>query len=183
MAMALSFLPLATFHHDAKAEPISQSPWEHSFWQKSSPAMRAYACRYAWRAPQWCESIAADRRLYAVEEAEMFGPQITADDVRWLRLLESGDPQSLDDEDVAFIHNRAEANADPQAMEILGYLYSQGLGVKQDYGEAYIWYGRAYLSGESHVQENMDIVWSLLNQTDQVRAREIAQQYNLPEVK
>src|SRR3546814_2333633 len=55
------------------------------------------------------------------------------------------------------VRRRAVERRDPQAMEILGFLYAEGLAVKRDYVEAYRWYGLAFLAGEASVRANMDI--------------------------
>ena len=48
---------------------------------------------------------------------------------------------------------------DPEAMEIMGYLHARGIGVPRDPEIAYIWYGRAFLGGETGVKANMDVLW------------------------
>src|SRR3546814_12981930 len=57
-------------------------------------------------------------------------------------------------EEVAMVRRRAVERRDPQAMEILGFLYAEGLAVKRDYVEAYRWYGLAFLAGEASVRAN-----------------------------
>src|SRR3546814_8058245 len=64
------------------------------------------------------------------------------------------------------LRRRAIERRDPQAMEILGFLYAEGLSVARDYVEAYRWYGMAYLAGEHSVRPNMDVVWELLQRSD-----------------
>ena len=61
--------------------------------------------------------------------------------------------------DIEFIRRWAEETGDPAAMEIMGYLYARGIGVPRDPEFAYIWYGRAFLAGETGVKVNMDILW------------------------
>ncbi len=150
-------------------------------WENASPVMQSYVCHYADRAPSWCERLQAAAKTYGIDEAEVFGPVASPDDLRWLDLLENGDPRDLSRDDIAFIHQRAKVGKDPQAMEILGYLYSQGLGVERDFAESYLWYGQALLAGEHHVRENMDAVWTLLVHSDRVKADQLARQFSLPE--
>src|SRR3546814_18105356 len=64
------------------------------------------------------------------------------------------------------LRRRAIERRDPQAMEILGFLYAEGLSVARDYVEAYRWYGMAYLAGEHSVRPNMDVVWELLQRSE-----------------
>jgi len=45
--------------------------------------------------------------------------------------------------------------------------------VKRDAAKAYIWYGRAFLKGQRHVKENMDILWSEISQTNPDAIRRI----------
>jgi hypothetical protein len=68
--------------------------------------------------------------------------------------------------EVAMVRRRAIERRDPQAMEILGFLYAEGLSVARDYVEAYRWYGMALLAGEASVRPNMDIVWQQLQRHD-----------------
>src|SRR3546814_12020035 len=63
-------------------------------------------------------------------------------------------------------------------MEILGFLYAEGLAVKRDYVEAYRWYGLAFLAGEASVRANMDIVWALLQRHDLEGAMAIAREFD-----
>ena len=76
------------------------------------------------------------------------------------------------------MRRRAVERRDPQAMEILGFLYAEGLAVPRDYGEAYRWYGMAFLAGERHVRANMDIVWQQLQRHDLEAAAALAREFD-----
>lgn len=136
------------------------SPWQHQTWRQSGPEMRHYICGHSVRKPAWCGGRERELKVYEPKEPEPIGPAFSADDSRWYRLLTEGDPESFDTEDVRFIRHRAEATGDPDAMEILGYLYANGYGTGRDPAEAYIWYGRAALEGKAGMQPNMDLLWA-----------------------
>ncbi len=140
------------------------SPWEHPLWHNATTMMRIYLCDHARRPPSWCgeaQELPANVELPAPQ-----GPPLHADDARWLAFLEQSDPANLSAADVATIRRRAVQRRDPQAMEILGFLYAQGEAVERDYVEAYRWYGLAYLAGETRVRANMHIVWQQLQRHD-----------------
>lgn len=152
------------------------SPWEHPLWHESTVPMRLYLCDHARRPPSWC--AAAQPLPGKAELPEVQGPPLHEEDARWLAFLEKVDPANLSEEDVAMIRHRAAARRDPQAMEILGFLYAEGLGVARDYAEAYRWYGRAYLAGETRVRANMDVVWDLLQRHDLAAAVELVREFD-----
>src|SRR3546814_18505119 len=76
------------------------------------------------------------------------------------------------------VRRRAVERRDPQAMEILGFLYAEGLAVKRDYVEPYRWYGLDFLAGEASVRANMDIIWALLQRHDLDGAMAIARDFD-----
>src|SRR3546814_8057559 len=76
------------------------------------------------------------------------------------------------------VRRRAVERRDPQAMEILGFLYAEGLAVKRDYVEAYRWYGLAFLAGEESVRANMDIGWALVQRHDMEGDMAIAREFD-----
>ncbi|MEH6631976.1 MAG: hypothetical protein V7776_14195 [Halopseudomonas aestusnigri] len=76
-------------------------------------------------------------------------------------------------QDLKTLTKQAESG-DKESMELLAWMYVQGMmpkGAKEfDPNEAaYIWYGRAYLSGATEAKENMDKIWPSLNVTQQRR--------------
>ncbi len=157
--VALAFLIFSAAAAGAE-EPAEKSPWSHGLWRDSSPVMRAYACAHASRAPDWCQRKDDTEKVYEAPLDEVFGPHYSVDDARWLKMMQDPDPQGFTKNDVAFIVRRARDAQDPQAMEVLGFLYGRGLGVRRDPVEAYRWYGHALLRGATHVKENMDLLWS-----------------------
>lgn len=156
--------PAAEAKAGEAAAADAASPWEHHLWHNATTVMRLYVCDHARRPPGWCGE---ERELPArVPLPEPQGPPLVAEDAAWLAFLESADPANLTPQQVDQVRRRAVERRDPQAMEILGYLYAEGLAVERDYAEAYRWYGLAYLAGEQRVRENMDVVWQLLQRHD-----------------
>jgi hypothetical protein len=156
--------PAPATREGAASAGAGVSPWEHPLWNNATTMMRLYVCDYARRPPSWCEG---PRELPAdAELPEPLGPPLMEVDARWLDFLARADPANLSPADVAGIRSRAVERRDPQAMEMLGYLYAQGLSVERDYVEAYRWYGLAYLAGEQRVRPNMDVVWQQLQRHD-----------------
>ena len=150
------------FEQVEPAGPDAFSPWQHELWRDATPEMQAYVCSYAQRRPDWCSEAEAPIFVRPPAELELYGPRFSEDDARWLRMLGRGDVTAFNAEEAAFIRRRAERLQDPQAMEVMGFLYSQGQGVPRDPEQAYIWYGRAFLAGETQVKANMDILWQKL---------------------
>lgn len=54
----------------------------------------------------------------------------------------------------------AAANGNPLAMNSLGVMYDQGLGVKQDYAESRIWYQVAIDSGSQDAFYNLGVLYA-----------------------
>jgi hypothetical protein len=152
----------------APAEPAAPdpaaSPWEHPLWHNATTLMRLYVCDHARRRPSWCAEQPEPAAAAALPEPQ--GPSLTPEDAAWGAFLKTADPASLSPEEVAMVRRRAVERRDPQAMEILGFLYAEGLSVARDYVEAYRWYGMAFLAGEASVRPNMDIVWQQLQRHD-----------------
>ena len=144
------------------ADPAS--PWEHRLWHNATTAMRMYVCDYARRPPSWCGEHQELPAKSALPEPQ--GPPLIPEDAAWLAFLETADPTDLNAEQIDQVRRRAVERRDPQAMEILGYLYAEGVSVERDYAEAYRWYGLAFLAGEKRVRANMDIVWQQLQRHD-----------------
>jgi TPR repeat protein len=165
LAAALLAIPL-TFR--AVAGPVQESeslggdvrsPWQGGNWRHAGPEMRIYICRYAKLRPAWCDAADRAPTVHPSAKPEVYGPKFTAADAQWHRLLRSADPRTFTSSDIELIRKRAEETGDPEAMEIMGYLHARGIGVPRDPEVAYIWYGRAFLSGETGVKANMDVLW------------------------
>lgn len=139
------------------------SPWNDELWRSAGPEMKAYICSHASHGPSWCSHNKESLTVYPAPVPEMFGPNFTADDIRWLRLVAEGDPADFSPDDVAFIERRANQQGDPKAMEILGFLHATGTAIGQDPVKAYRWYGRAYMAGELQVKPNMDLLWTTID--------------------
>lgn len=174
--LALTLLPGSVTAEVAENAGQADSPWEHDLWHGATTMMRIYVCSHARRPPSWCaeeQQLPSEAPLPAEQ-----GPPLTAEDAAWLTFLETADPGNLSLKDVAFIKKRALNRRDTQAMEILGYLYAQGISVDRNYAEAYRWYGRAYLAGEKRVKPNMDLVWGLLQKFDLQAAVALTREFN-----
>jgi hypothetical protein len=148
---------------EAAGEPAA-SPWEHALWHNATSMMRLYICDHARRPPQWCGEQRALPAQVPLPDPQ--GPPLAAEDAEWLAFLEKVDPANPTPKQIALVRRRAVERRDPQAMEILGYLYAEGVAVERDFAEAYRWYGLAYLAGEKRVRANMDIVWQQLQRYD-----------------
>ncbi len=152
------------------------SPWEHPLWSNATTMMRIYLCDHARRPPSWC---AAPQELPAnAELPPVQGPPLVEEDAVWLAFLDGADPTNMSQEDVETVRLRAVRRRDPQAMEILGFIYAEGVSVERDYAEAYRWYGLAYLAGEQRVRPNMEIVWQQLQRHDLEAALALTRQFN-----
>lgn len=155
-----------------------RSPWQEEIWRGSGPEMRAYICRYAKRRPVWCDEVDREPSVHPMAEPEVYGPSFTAADARWYRLLRSGEPRAFTSSDIEFIRRWAEETGDPAAMEIMGYLYARGIGVPRDPEFAYIWYGRAFLAGETGVKVNMDILWQEMASRDEAALERVTRYFD-----
>jgi len=160
---------------EAADDPAS-SPWEHALWHNATTMMRLYICDHARRPPHWCGE---QRELPAhAPLPDPLGPPLVAEDAEWLAFLETVDAANLTPEQVALVRRRAVERRDPQAMEILGYLYAEGVSVTRDFAEAYRWYGLAFLAGEKRVRANMDIVWQQLQRYDLESALALTREFD-----
>lgn len=174
--LTLALLPGSLTAETAVDATQESSPWEHDLWNGATTMMRIYVCSHARRPPSWCSQ---EQQLPSeVPLPDEQGPPLTAEDAAWLNFLETVDPGNLSLKQVAFIKNRALKRGDTQAMEILGFLYAQGISVDRNYAEAYRWYGRAYLAGEKRVKPNMDLVWRLLQKFDLQAAVALTREFN-----
>lgn len=161
--------------HSGREAP-GASPWEHPLWSNATTMMRIYLCDHARRPPSWCgapQELPANAELPPVQ-----GPPLIDEDARWLAFLDGADPTNMSQEDVETVRLRAVRRRDPQAMEILGFLYAEGVSVERDYAESYRWYGLAYLAGEQRVRPNMEIVWQQLQRHDLEAALALTRQFN-----
>ncbi|WP_193368148.1 SEL1-like repeat protein [Pelagibius marinus] len=157
-------------------ETPAASPWEHPLWSNATTMMRIYLCDHARRPPSWCgapQELPANGELPPIQ-----GPPLVDEDAVWLAFLDGADPTNMSQEDVETVRLRAIRRRDPQAMEILGFIYAEGVSVERDYAESYRWYGLAYLAGEQRVRPNMEIVWQQLQRHDLEAALALTRQFN-----
>lgn len=165
----------ATAGTEAPSQPAGASPWEHPLWHKATTLMRLYVCEHARRPPGWCAE--AMQPPEPVELPEVMGPTLDPEDARWQHFLKTAVPAALSEDELTLVRRRAVGRRDPQAMEILGFLYAEGLTVPRDYVESYRWYGMAFLAGEPRVRANMDVVWTLLQRHNLEGATALAREF------
>ncbi len=157
------------------------SPWDDPRWRDSSRTMQLYICGSPDTRAEWCGDLADYRLAYhIVEYDEPFGPPMPPELARWYALIERGNLQTASPADIRLIRKRAEAEADPLAMETLGYLYFNGIGLGRDLARSYIWYARAVLAGQREAAANRDLVWALLVRENPVAARRLVKRFSAP---
>ncbi len=64
------------------------------------------------------------------------------------------------------MEERGFEDRDPDAFEMLGYLYTTGRGPTRDYAAAYQYYGLALVSGRDGVRPNLDELWRFLSEAE-----------------
>lgn len=75
-------------------------------------------------------------------------------------------------EDLRRVQTMADFGA-TDALEILGWMYAEGVMVDKSAEKAYEYYGRALLAGAAHVRPNLDILWPQLSRSAQTRLRQM----------
>lgn len=70
---------------------------------------------------------------------------------RTVKKIETGNPDWFDAE---IVRQRAELEGNVVSMELLGWMYERGRGVKQDFRKAFLWYSRAEIGGAKEVRGN-----------------------------
>ncbi len=142
------------------------SPWDAESWAAASDPLKTYICRREHPLAIWCADYLAAKDAQArpapVEEVDTKA----VPDVVWDELRGNTPLAALTPKDLELVRMRATRDGDPGAMEALGYLYTRGLVVRQNYVTGYRWYGRAYLAGAHHVRANMDKIWPMLKQAE-----------------
>ena len=78
--------------------------------------------------------------------------------------VEFGDPNWYD---VEVIRQRAEMEGHPPAMDILGWMYETGRGLKQDHRKAFMWYERAAIAGKTDLRGSSAKIFQRLSGRDQ----------------
>ena len=71
------------------------------------------------------------------------------------------------EDDILAMHVRAFEDVDTDAMEMLGYAFSAGWGVRANYRRAYEYCGLAYLAGVDRVSTNLGSLWPFLSVEEQ----------------
>ena len=63
------------------------------------------------------------------------------------------------------------------AQSTLGFMYSKGQGVPQDYIQAHKWYNLAAVQGDKTAAENRDIVANKMTPADVSKAQKLAREW------
>ena len=79
-------------------------------------------------------------------------------------------------QDVAELRSDAE-QGDAKAQYSLGFLYSKGQGVPQDYVTAYAWFNLATALGHAEARNSRDIVAEKLDTVSIARAQKLSDEY------
>ena len=160
------------------------SDWESFDWAELTSARATYICLSdqpaSWcgqwwesRATQVTKKVSESQSEAEKKEAEPYGPPALDEkpkmvsDADWEALLQRVATAPPNAADFRTLSLRAGEDADPAAMEVLGYAYAEGWGVAQDYAMAYRYYGRAFLAGARHVKPNLDQIWPFLTPEQQ----------------
>ncbi len=154
-------------------------------WQVAARLQNWDQCGADYTPPSWCgdlpEMISVGDSFSNHRESLAFGKKAEAE--RMLKaaiILENrvGAARNIQEgvlykQDLKTLTKQAKSG-DKESMELLAWMYVQGMMPKTtkelDPNEAaYIWYGRAYLSGATEAKKNMDKIWPSLNVTQQRR--------------
>ncbi len=68
--------------------------------------------------------------------------------------------------DVEIIRQGAEVGANPPAMDLLAWMYQEGMGLNQDYRKAYMWYERAKLAGVKKSRGSSAKIYDRMSERD-----------------
>jgi hypothetical protein len=88
----------------------------------------------------------------------------------WREVVERIQSKNFTVKDVINVDRRARAG-EPDAMELLAWMYLNGRGVPQSYYYAYEFYGKALLVGRPQLKENLDKIWPFLKAAEKEAAR------------
>ncbi|MEH6471188.1 MAG: hypothetical protein V7752_08055 [Halopseudomonas sp.] len=93
-------------------------------------------------------------------------------------VVSAQDEQSISDAEMALGYYQPLAEqGEPYAQLTIGEIYMEGAGVEQDFIQAYAWFAVARHQGVDEAEAIMNHVFGKLNETDQVQAKAIAEQY------
>lgn len=174
-AVAIPFLTLGA-HAAAGEMGPTPSDWEKLVWSELTTARATLIClsdQPASWCGEWWESrdteiaektpeIAKNTPAAELEDSEPVEKPKAVPDADWEALLHRVSTRPPNPADFETLSLRAKEDADPAAMEVLGYAYAAGWGVEQDYARAYEYYGLAFVAGASHVKPNLDQLWTYL---------------------
>jgi len=90
---------------------------------------------------------------------------------RWLKSANEAIHGKPDWYDVEVVRQRAEVEEYAPAMDLLGWMYQEGRGLKRDLRKAYNMYERAKLTGKPEVRGNTAKIFDRLNPPEQVIAK------------
>ena len=89
----------------------------------------------------------------------------------WRKSLETVMSGSPDWYDVEIVRQRAEVEEYVPAMDILAWMYEQGRGLKRDLRQAFKWYERAKLAGQTKLSGDPVRIFKRLKPRDKYLAR------------
>ena len=72
--------------------------------------------------------------------------------------------------DTEIVRHRAEVEKYAPAMDFLGWMYQEGLGLKKDYRKAFMWYERAKLAGMENLRGSSTKIFNRLSESDRAFA-------------
>ncbi len=90
---------------------------------------------------------------------------------RWLKSANEAIYGEPDWYDVEVVRQRAEVEEYAPAMDLLGWMYQEGRGIKQDMRKAYNMYERAKLAGKSKIRGNTVKIFDRLNPPEKLIAK------------
>lgn len=90
---------------------------------------------------------------------------------RWLKSAKESLQGNPDWYDVEVVRQRAEVEEYAPAMDLLGWMYQEGRGLKKDMRKAYTMYERAKLAGKPKVRGNTAKIFDRLNPLQQLVAK------------
>ncbi len=90
---------------------------------------------------------------------------------RWLKSVNEAINGKPDWYDVEVVRQRAEVEEYAPAMDLLGWMYQEGRGLKQDLRKAYNMYERAKLAGKPEIRGNTAKIFEGLDPPEQLVAK------------
>lgn len=147
--------------------PPSANTWE-SIWPadqraKFDPLLRTYMCLSADPPPECFRRKSGEPLDPAAEEDLLAAQREAYEQQVWDIIKEAWPNIGFTAEQVDVIRGRAEFRLEPEAFEMLGYMYQNGQGVPKDSVDAFKSYRKAYVRGRRTAGPALAEVWRSLN--------------------